>query len=1116
MSKLLRKSLLTAFLTISGGFNAQAQARSVTMNLRNVTVKSAIVNLQKATGYSVVIYAKDVDMSRHVDVNAKNENISKVVDQILSGQNVNYEINGNAIVVSQRKSNTPSGGKSTQRPKTDKRTHVTGTIVDEQGQPVVGVTVVDKATNTGTVTDINGNFSMNVPTGTELTVTYVGYADMKVRASEGMTVKLRPNTQLLNDVVVVGYGTQKKVDVTGSISSVSGKDLVRSPMANLTNSLGGKLSGLRVVQRSGEPGNDAASIDIRGYGSALVIVDGVPSSFSQIDPNEIESVTILKDASAAVYGIRAANGVILVTTKRGGKQATKIELNTTFSWQRPTKYPKLANAAQFAELTDEDLINRGKQPTYGAEELEKWRKGGEGYESTDWYDEVVRDWAPQQQYNLNLRGGSDKIRYFASIGYLNEGGMWSSNCTNYQRFNFRSNTDVQITKGLSASLSLSGQKGQRHASPWDPNYIMASVQQNYPTFHPYANNNLDYYALTNMSARNAKAVIDSNVMGYDKSENKRFEGIASLTYNSQSVKGLSLKGQFYYRNIDNYRNVFQKKYNYYTYDQATDQYNVAYTGFNPSKLTRFMWNDETYMLQGSINYENTFAKLHHIKGLFLMETTKERYHDLSGYREFVIDAIPELDNGSDKNKTNSGSSSDSGRIGYVGRVDYDYAGKYLVEFSFRYDGSSKFAKAKRWGFFPSVSAGWRISEESFMQKFSNVLDNLKIRASWGRLGDDESVAGYQYLTGYTYPSGSYILGTDVIKTLVPKGLANENITWYTSDIYNVGLDFDLWRGMLSGTFELFYRHRNDLLATRAASLPTTFGASLPQENLNSDSNRGFEIQLSHHNKIGELTYDVSGNFSFSRAKYDHVERNASLNDYDDWRNNTNGRYKNIWWGYKAIGQFQSMEEIATSPIQDGNGNQTLVPGDIKYEDYNHDGIIDDNDVHPIGRGTTPEIMYGLTLSGQWKGVDCTLFFQGAANFNAYLNDDMANPLFNGANTLADFMDRWHHEDIYDTSAKWIPGKYPSTYASGKINNQKTSTFWLQNSSYLRLKELQIGYTLPKVWTQMAGLESVRVFFSGYNLLTFTGMGLLDPEASGGKGRYYPQQKVISFGLNVKL
>ena len=371
MRTLTKKFLLATFLALS--MEASAKASMVTMTLRNVTVKDAIVDLQKNTGYSVVIYAKDVDMNRRVNVEARNEKVANVVGKILAGQNVSYEINGKTIVVSQPKG-VPSESARTQKGD-DKKQRVKGNVVDEQGQPIIGASVVDKATNTGAVTDLDGNFVLDVPIGTELTISYVGFADYKLRAAQNMNVQLRPDTQLLSDVVVVGYGSQKKVDVTGSIASVTGKDIARSPMANLTNSIGGKLAGLRVVQRSGEPGKDGSDIDIRGYGTALVVVDGVPSSFDQIDPNEIESITILKDASAAVYGIRAANGVVLVTTKRGGSQATKIELNSTFSWQRPTIYPELCNAAQFVELTDEDLVNRGKQRSRKVREMACRRPG---------------------------------------------------------------------------------------------------------------------------------------------------------------------------------------------------------------------------------------------------------------------------------------------------------------------------------------------------------------------------------------------------------------------------------------------------------------------------------------------------------------------------------------------------------------------------------------------------------------------------------------------------------------------------------------------------------------------------------------------------------------------
>ncbi len=995
-----------------------------------------------------------------------------------------------------------------------------GTVKDKNGEPVIGATIVEKGNaKNGVVTDVDGNFTINVRPGAKLVISYVGSVPQEVTAGQGLNITLQEEDQSLNEVVVVGYGTQKKVNVTGAIATVGGNELAKTPTANLTNTLGGKLAGLRSVTRSGEPGADASSIDIRGYGSALVIVDGVPSSIERLDPNDIESVTVLKDASAAIYGIQAANGVILVTTKRGSSGKAQIELNTTFSYQRPTIYPKLASAAEFVELTDEDLVNRGIAPNYGAEELKKWQEGGPGYEGTDWYDLVTRPWAPQQQYNVNAHGGNDRIRYFGSLGYLKQGGLWSKNSTNYEKFNFRSNVDFKITDRLTAQMSVSGEKGHRMRSIWDVSMTMASIFQTHPTFYPYANNNPNYYAMTNIQPRNALAVTDIDYEGYNKWERKRFEGSASLKYDFKYVKGLSLKGMGYYRSESNFSKNFQKKYNYYAYNKKNDTYDVVFTGNNPSKLTNSFWDRNNWLLQASLNYENSFAEKHNVKVLLLTETTQTKYKDMSAYREFTIDAIDELNSGVDKNKSNSGGSSEMGRVSYVGRINYDYISRYLLEASFRYDGSSYYAPHHRWGFFPSVSAGWRISEEHFMASTRKVIDNLKFRVSYGRLGDDDPnvVAPYQYLTGYTYPSGNYMFGDDLTSGLVPKGLANKDITWYTSDIYNAGIDYDLWHGLLSGTVEFFYRKRTGILATRASQLPTTFGASLPQENLNSDSNRGFELTFTHHNKVSDFVYDISANFSYTRAKYNHIERAASINSFDNWRNNLNDRWKNMWWGYKCIGQFQSMEEIATSPVQDGNGNLTLVPGDLKYEDYNQDGVIDDKDVHVIGRGTEPEIMFGFTLNAAWKGFDMTAFFQGAANFNSYLSDETGSPLVNGSNSFAAFMDRWHHENIYDTSSPWVPGKYPSTYASGKPNNLKTNSFFLQNASYLRLKEFQLGYTIPRDITMKAGIESVRVFFSAYNILTFTGMDMLDPEATSSiRGRYYPQQKMLSFGFNIKL
>lgn len=914
----------------------------------------------------------------------------------------------------------------------------------------------------------------------------------------------------------MGYGTQKKGSITGSVAGIETQDLVKAPSSDLSSTLGGKLPGLRVVTRSGTPGDSGAEIDIRGFGNALVIVDGVPSSFSQIDPNEIENISILKDASAAVYGVQAANGVILVTTKRGSDGKTKINFNSTFNWQRPTMYPKMVNAAQFVELTDEDKINRGQNPLYGPEELAKWQAGGPGYKSTDWYDETVRSWSPMQQYNLNATGGSEKLKFFSSLGYMSQEGMWKSKDLKFDRFNFRTNVDAKIVGGLSTSISLSGRKEKRESPSSSMNYIMAAIQKAFPTYEPYVNGNKDYLANINTPFFNPLALTNKDVVGYSDQVRETFEGSISFNYDaSQYVKGLSagIKGYYYSSYIQN--KTQYKKFNLYNYDDANDDYVVAYIGSDPSSLNESSYRYQNKVFQGSINYQNNFGK-HGVNALFLVETRQNSGNNIGAYREFAIDAIDELNSGMNLNKDNSGSSWNDGNIGYIGRVNYDYDGKYLVEASFRYDGSSNFPSGSRWGFFPSVSAGWRISEESFIKDNISIIDNLKIRGSWGKLGDDAG-GGFQYLTGYTYPSGNYIFGDKVIPTLTSKGLANPNITWYKSDIYNFGIELGMWKGLLTAELDVFYRKRTGLLATRALTLPSTFGAALPLENLNSDSNRGFELVLGHRNTLpNKLHYAVKGNVSYSRAKYDHVERAPSSSKYNNWRDNTNNRWKNIYWGYQAIGQFQSYEEIANSPVQDGQGNRTLRPGDIKYRDYNKDGVIDDTDVHIIGRGNKPEIMYGIDLYAEWKGVDLSIFMQGAANFNTYFDNQLAVPFFNGESSLKAFTNRWHREDLYDPNSAWIPGKYPSTYASGSENNKKTSTFWLQDASYLRIKEIQVGYNIPKHIINKAGLEKLRVYVSGYNLFTFTKMDLLDPESASSNGRYYPQQKIISFELNLTL
>lgn len=740
-----------------------AQENKVTVNVRNASLKEVFNTIERQTTYRFSYRDVVIDSLKNINLSKTKATVSSVLDEVLNGRNLTYHIvSPQSIVISDKRQvpdNKRTGAKGTG--------NILGRVTDTNGDPLIGVSVVEEGNpGNGTVTDTDGKFSIivNNPNST-LSLTYIGFEVKKLKLS-GQTdvdVVLSEQTDMLDEVVVVGYGTQRRGSITGSVANIESSDIVRAPSSNLSNSIAGKLPGLRSVTRSGMPGSNDASIDIRGFGAALIIIDGIPvynnniNGMSQLDPNEIESISVLKDASAAVYGVKAANGVVLITTKRGKQGGTKVSLNSTFAWQRPTIYPKMANAAQFVEMQDENAVNRGGSPVYGMETLAKYRAGEAGYESYDWYDAVVREWSPQQQYNINIQGGNNDVSYFTSTGYMNEEGMWKSRDLNYERINFRANLDAKMKEGFSLAVSVSGRRENKDSPNQSITNITAGIQKNYPIYSPYANNNENYYAETN-STFNPLAYTNSSMVGYNKGIKHTFDGSVTLKYDAgKYIKGLSAKGMFYYRYTNISEKNFTKKYSLYTYNKDTDTYKGKLI-IPTSSLSDVNYRDEYRNFQGSINYDNTFGK-HAVTGMLVFETRQNKENYLSGGRDFVIDAIDELNNGKSDGATNGGTSYELANIGYIGRFTYAYDQRYLLEFSFRRDGSSKFPKDGRWGFFPSVSAGWRISEESFIKNKYSFIDNLKLRASWGRLGDEgDGWNSYNYVTGYTYPSGNYIFG----------------------------------------------------------------------------------------------------------------------------------------------------------------------------------------------------------------------------------------------------------------------------------------------------------------------------------------------------------------------
>lgn len=1005
---------------------------------------------------------------------------------------------------------------------------VSGVVRDQFGEPLPGVNILVIGTTRGTITDIDGAYSILVPnSNATLKFSLIGFKseDVAVKGRSTVNLTMIEETQVVDEVVVVGYGTQKKVSLTGAISSVKNDEIIATPSVNVQNMLSGKLPGLRIQQNTGEPGSYDASMDIRGLGSPLVVIDGVireTSDLQRLEANDIESVTVLKDASAAVYGMRASNGVLLVTTRKGaGTGKTQIDYTGSFGFQNPTGLPEALNPGQYAELVREADKNmgRGIDYTFNAEDLERYRSGE--FPATDWSSLVLRKMVPQTHHNVTASGKTDRVNYYLSLGYYGEDGLWKSGDLNYHRFNVRSNLGFNITDHLKAEMLISGvsdEKNQPHKDTWE---IFKSLWALRPNESPYANDNENYYAnVMSNSGLNSLVITDADKSGYKRYQNKTLNTTFSLTYDAPFLKGLSARFLYSYDYKTSQEKEFQKAYTLYSYNEGNGDY-VPQTFAAPSAVRRKSWEASQNLLQASLNYERLFAEKHNFKLLFLYEQTAKEEDNVWAKRILEMDAVDQLFSGSDNEQQGN---SDAGQIyrrtniGLVGRLNYDYASKYLFEASFRYDGSSKFAEGHRWGFFPSVSAGYRISEENFIKDTDalSFLTNWKLRASYGVLGDDGS-SSYQFLSGYDYPGAGYVFGTEASKGLGFRGLPNPNITWYKSKTLNVGTDLDLFNGLLSVQVDFFWRYRDGLLGRRNQEVPGTIGAEMPEENLNQDLYKGFEIVLGHRNQIRDFRYSVSMNFALTRKMNRKLVEGDAVNSYDRWRGKYSNRYSDMGWGYGSNGQYTSPEDIWTSPDQDGKGGSSLLPGDWKYEDWNEDGIIDDNDVYPnvfeFG-SSNPKMTYGATITAAWKGFDLNILFQGGAGFNVRYLEQLQYPLCFGGNGLSHFYDRYHQ----DENGNWIAGKWPTTRdpaacQSNLMNSQQTT----YDASYLRMKSVELGYTIPHKFTRKIKVERCRIFANGYNLFTISGLDFVDPErASGAYGYLYPIMRNFNFGLNLSF
>ncbi|MBG6236264.1 TonB-linked SusC/RagA family outer membrane protein [Pedobacter sp. CAN_A7] len=987
---------------------------------------------------------------------------------------------------------------------------IKGKVTDELGMPIPGATVLHKETGVTTATNGNGDYNINVPqaSGT-LIFSVVGYQTKEValRSNTVINISMEAVSGNLNEIVVVGYGTQKKATVTGSVVAVKGSEIVKSPSINVANSLAGRLPGVIVNNRSGEPGRDNPSISIRGRSttgnsSALVIIDGVErSGLGQINPNDIESISVLKDASAAIYGARAANGVILVTSKRGSANAAPtVNLSFNQGFTGPTRNPGMADSYTFFNVYNEIEEGEGRPAKYSSEELEKFKAGTDpNYANFNWYDFIVKKWTPQHRTDLSVTGGSNSTKYFLSFGEVMQDGQYKFGSTKVKQYNLRSNVDVQVTDNFKVGMNLAARFDDNHFPYRSMNELNSHIYLYQPNWVPYWPGT-DFITPNRANDNIINFVSDDN--GYQNVKTTTIQTTVFANWTLPWVKGLSLSGSGSYDPNTQFRKTWQLPTYVYYKNTADDGYTRARSGFGVNNADLLDRTDmgSLFYLTGRLNYDRKFGK-HNFAGLlgYEQQTTKSNY--VAAYRsDFVSTVLPEIFAGSsDKAKQgNDGSAGQGARKNYFGRITYDYASKYLAEFTMRRDGSPNFPSAKRWGNFPSASIGYRISEETFLKKH-NFINDLKIRASYGVLGND-LVNAFQYLQTYGY-GNNFVIGNNDVTGLVQMGVPNPNITWETAKTGNIGLDANLWNGKLGITFDYFKTRRADILTKRSAIIPGYTGLVLPDENIGIVDNKGFELVLSHANNDHEFKYDFSGNVAFARNKVVFSDEQPAAEQYQL----ATGRPIGAGLYYNAIGVFNDDAEVAAYPHF-----VNARPGDLKYEDVNMDGELNSRDQIRVNQTNVPEITFGFSANFRYKGFDLSVLLQGQENAKSYFGGYFPVMSYSLGNFLS-----WRAED------RWTPQNTNATMprASYDLFNDNTtnSTQWLLNAGFLKLRNVELGYNLPKDLLAKVKVKNVRVSVSGSNLLIIydhmKNLGF-DPETTD--YWYYPPQRVVNFGINVTL
>ncbi len=1046
---------------------------------------------------------------------------------------------------------------------------VSGVVTDNEKLPIIGAGVMQSGTTVGTATDMDGLFTLEVPEGAVLEFSSIGYETRKLKAAPHMEVILLEDSELLNEIVVVGYGVQKRESLTGAISQIRSEDIGATKSADGVAALQGKIPGLLITQNSGKPGAFASEINLRGYGQPMIVVDGVVRSttrtrkstsyntnpnqletytdisvLNELNPDDIESISVLKDASATIYGLGAQNGVILITTKKGQVKKPSVNFTATLQLAAPVVPRQVESWTSFMKWENAMSDVAKMAHRFTDETIAAYERGDEGLVYTDWYNEVYKKVAVNQQYNVSISGGTENINYYFGANYANDNPILKGDSYGYQRYGFNGNISVKLLPSLTMRYTTSFRQSTNNGmGDFDMDWnIFYYIYQSNPMVGVHTKDNPNHYSDVEEHT-NPVALLDTEASGFTKTDRKDFSNTIDFTFDAPFLKGLQFQATGAYDFGRSKQRTLVKKMR--LYDYYTD---ISGVGMETRQETQYaeMWNDNS-RVYGRIQalYNQSFGQ-HNISAMIGAELTSitnamigaSRYYGVdSDHYLYTHDVINQALASRDDNQ---GTRSSSRTAGYIGRINYNYAGKYLVEVMGRYDGNYMFAPGKRWSMFPSYSLGWRISEEKFFKNALPFVNNLKFRWSDGFTGAPQGSA-YAYINGYT-ASGSWVFADGGTTTgYANSQVANTLLTWAKVRMMDFGVDFELWHGKLGGTFDWFKREMIGTAATRDASLPDFYAVSLPSENLNRSETQGLELSLYHRNTVGDFSYRIQAMATFSRNRATYIEsENTKVykSSMDYWKNCTLNR----WNGYMAGstyhwtgGRFTSVNEANASEIlytTDGSkeGNRGIIVGQYEIVDRNGNGYIDGEDVYYTWGSGNPPLQFGLTFSGSWKNFDFSLIFNGATmKYKGYGLSAYAG--FGKLNYLpSQYTDSYHvanyGADPWDPATQWVAGYWPALVRVAQVGSYNAPMYGSNqpydyvNATYVRLKTIELGYRFSPNFLKKAGIKSARVFFNGGNLLTFCNKLLkyVDPESndSGRAGGEFQINKTYSFGLNLNF